>query len=315
MADTAPTADARTAVRKAPGARTPRVGARREPVRRSPTAPPRSFVWTRRIVLTLLAVFTATPVYVMLSSSLKTLDDVTGSFRWFPGDLTVQPYLDIWETVPLARYFLNSLTVAGAATVCSVVIAVFAAYAVSRHRFRGRRVFTVTVLSTQMFPGILFLLPLFLIFVNIGNTTGIALYGSRGALILTYLTFTLPFSIWMLVGYFDSIPRDLDEAALVDGCGPLGALFRVVVPAATPGIVAVTVYSFMTAWGEVLFASVMTNGETRTLAIGLQGYATQTQVYWNQVMAASLVASVPIVAGFLLLQRYLVAGLTAGAVK
>ncbi|MEO3762253.1 carbohydrate ABC transporter permease [Streptomyces sp. B8F3] len=281
----------------------------------SPTAPPRSFVWTRRIVLTLLTVFAVTPVYVMLSSSLKPLEDVTGAFRWIPSGLTIRPYLDIWDTVPLARYFLNSLIVAGAATACSVVIAVFAAYAVSRYRFRGKRIFTVTVLSTQMFPGILFLLPLFLIFVNIGNTTGIALYGSRGGLILTYMTFTLPFSIWMLVGYLDSIPRDLDEAALVDGCGPLKALFRVVVPAAVPGIVAVAIYSFMTAWGEVLFASVMTNDVTRTLSVGLQGYATQTEVYWNQVMAASLVVSLPVVAGFLLLQRYLVAGLTAGAVK
>ncbi|WP_406398146.1 carbohydrate ABC transporter permease [Streptomyces sp. NBC_00879] len=281
----------------------------------SPSAPPRSFVWTRRIVLSFLAAFALLPVYVMLSSSLKPLQDVSGTFRWIPSGLTIRPYIDIWHTVPLARYFLNSLIVAGAATVLSVVIAVFAAYAVSRYRFRGKRVFTVTVLSTQMFPGILFLLPLFLIFVNVGNSTGIALYGSRGGLILTYLTFSLPFSIWMLIGYFDSIPRDLDEAAMVDGCGALGALFRVVVPAAVPGIVAVAVYAFMTAWGEVLFASVMTNDTTRTLSVGLKGYATQNDVYWNQVMAASLVVSVPVVAGFLLLQRYLVAGLTAGAVK
>lgn len=282
---------------------------------KSPTAPPRSFRWTRRIVLTFLTAFALLPVYVMLSSSLKPLQDVSGKFQWIPSGLTVRPYIDIWDTVPLAHYFLNSLIVAGAATVLSVVIAVFAAYAVSRYRFRGKRVFTVTVLSTQMFPGILFLLPLFLIFVNIGNSTGIALYGSRGGLVLTYLTFSLPFSIWMLIGYFDSIPRDLDEAAMVDGCGALGALFRVVVPAAVPGIVAVAVYAFMTAWGEVLFASVMTNDTTRTLSVGLQGYATQNDVYWNQVMAASLVVSVPVVAGFLLLQRYLVAGLTAGAVK
>ncbi|MEU1626045.1 carbohydrate ABC transporter permease [Streptomyces sp. NPDC020096] len=275
----------------------------------------RAFVWTRRIVLTLLAAFALTPVYVMLSSSLKPLAEVQGAFHWLPGRLTLRPYLDIWHTVPLARYFVNSLIVSACSTLASVVVAVFAAYGVSRHRFRGRRLFTVTVLSTQMFPGILFLLPLFLIFVNIGNATGIALYGSRGGLILTYLTFSLPFSIWMLVGYLDSIPRDLDEAALTDGCGPLGALLRVVVPAAVPGIVAVAVYAFMTAWGEVLFASVMTNDTTRTLAVGLQGYATQTDVYWNQVMAASLVVSVPVVAGFLLLQRYLVAGLTAGAVK
>ncbi|MGW3453927.1 carbohydrate ABC transporter permease [Streptomyces albidoflavus] len=278
-------------------------------------ASPRSFVWTRWIFLAVLTVFVLVPIYVMISSSLKPLQDVSGEFRWIPSGVTVRPYFDIWETVPLAKYFVNSLIVAGAATVFSVIVAVFAAYGVSRYRFRGKRVFTVTVLSTQMFPGILFLLPLFLIYVNIGNATGIALFGSRGGLILTYLTFSLPFSIWMLIGYFESVPRELDEAATVDGCGPLGALFRVVVPAATPGIVAVGVYSFMTAWGEVLFASVMTNDTTRTLSIGLQSYATQNDVYWNQVMAASLVVSVPVVAGFLLLQRYLVAGLTAGSVK
>ncbi|MDJ0465286.1 carbohydrate ABC transporter permease [Streptomyces sp. H27-C3] len=227
---------------------------------KSPTAPPMSFVWTRRIVLGLIATFALLPVYVMLSSSLKPLEDVSGKFRWIPSGFTIRPYFDIWETVPLARYFLNSLIVASSATVCSVIIAIFAAYAVSRYRFRGKRLFTVTVLSTQMFPGILFLPPLFLIYVNIGNATGVALYGSRGGLILAYLTFSLPFSIWMLIGYFDSIPRELDEAAMVDGCGPLGALFRVVV-------------------------------------------------------AASLVVSIPVVIGFLLLQRYLVAGLTAGAVK
>lgn len=282
---------------------------------RSPMASPRSFIWSRRIFLTLLTGFVLLPVYVMISSSLKPLEDVSGKFRWMPSGLTIRPYFDIWKTVPLAKYFVNSLIVAGAATVCSVVIAVFAAYAVSRYQFRGKRVFTVTVLSTQMFPGILFLLPLFLIYVNIGQSTGIALFGSRGGLILTYLTFSLPFSIWMLIGYFESVPRDLDEAAMVDGCGPLKALFRVVVPAAIPGIVAVAVYAFMTAWGEVLFASVLTTDTTRTLAVGLQNYSTQNDVYWNQIMAASLVVSIPVVAGFLLLQRYLVAGLTAGAVK
>ncbi|MBO2449549.1 carbohydrate ABC transporter permease [Actinomadura barringtoniae] len=277
--------------------------------------PPRSFIWTRRIVLTLLTVFTLIPVYAMVSSSLKPLQDVQGDFRWFPSHPTVRPYIDMWTTVPLARYFVNSVIIAGGATVASVAIAILAAYAVSRYRFPGRRVFTITVLSTQMFPGILFLLPLFLIFVNVGNATGLALYGSRGALILTYLTFSLPFSIWMLAGYFDSLPRELDEAAQVDGCGAMGALFKVILPAAVPGLVAVTVYAFMTAWGEVLFASVMTNETTRTLSIGLRAYSTQNEVFWNQVMAASLVVSVPVVAGFLLLQRFLITGLTAGAVK
>jgi multiple sugar transport system permease protein len=282
---------------------------------RSPMALPRSFVWTRRIVLTLLTVFAVLPVYVMVSSSLKPLQDVTGPFRWIPERLTISPYIDMWRTVPLGRYFVNSVIVCTSAAALSVLIATFAAYAVSRFQFRGRRVFTVVVLSTQMFPGILFLLPLFLIFVSIGNATGIALYGSRAGLVITYLTFSLPFSIWMLAGYFDSIPRGLDEAALVDGAGPIRALFRVVIPAAFPGIVTVAIYAFMTAWSEVLFASVMTNDTTRTLAVGLRDYSTQTDIYWNQIMAASLVVSVPVVAGFLLMQRFLVTGLTAGAVK
>jgi multiple sugar transport system permease protein len=282
---------------------------------RSPMARPRSFLWTRAVVLTLLTIFAVLPVYVMVSSSLKPLQDITTSFNWIPAPLTFRPYIDMWHTVPLARYFLNSVIVCTSAAALSVVIATFAAYAVSRYRFRGRQVFTLVVLSTQMFPGILFLLPLFLIYVSIGNTTGIELYGSRTGLIVTYLTFSLPFSIWLLAGYFDSIPRGLDEAARVDGAGPFRTLFRVIVPVAFPGIVTVAIYAFMTAWSEVLFASVMTNDTTRTLAVGLRDYSTMNDVYWNQIMAASLVVSVPVVVAFLLLQRFLVSGLTAGAVR
>jgi multiple sugar transport system permease protein len=270
---------------------------------------------TRVVVLTALALFTLTPIYVMITSALKPLRDVQGAFTWFPSHVTFRPFVDIWRTVPLGHYFVNSVVVSTCAMAFSVVVAIFAAYGVSRYRFAGRRTFSVTVLSTQMFPGILFLLPLFLIYVNLGRLTGIPIYASRTGLIITYLTFSLPFSIWMLVGYFDSIPRGLDESAQVDGAGPLRTLVQVILPTALPGVVAVGVYSFMTAWGEVLFASVMTDESSRTLAVGLQSYATQQDVYWNQVMAASLVVSLPVVAGFLLLQRHFVAGLTAGAVK
>jgi multiple sugar transport system permease protein len=269
----------------------------------------------RAVVLVVLGFFTIIPLYVMLTSSLKPLSDVQGAFSWWPSHLTTAPFVDMWRTVPLARYFVNSTVVSVVATVASVAIAILAAFAVSRFRFRGRTVFTSTVLSTQMFPGVLFLLPLFLIFVNINNSTGVQLVGTRLGLIITYLTFSLPFSIWMLAGYFDSIPRELDEAALVDGCGPMGALARVVLPAARPGVIAVAIYSFMTAWGEVLFASVMTTETNRTLSVGLRQYSTQTNVYWNQIMAAALVVSVPVVIGFLLAQRHFVAGVTAGAVK
>lgn len=271
--------------------------------------------WLRVAGLTLFTFITIFPLYTVVVSSIKPLGDVRAEFRWIPSKVTLAPYLDIWSTIPLARYFLNSLIVSLGATVVSVLIAILAAYAISRYRFSGRGTFSLTVLSTQMFPGILFLLPLFVIFVNIERAFGIQLYGSYAGLIITYLTFALPFSIWMLVGYFDSIPRELEEAAMVDGTTALGALFRVLVPVSMPGIVAVGIFAFMTAWGEVLFASVLTDDATRTLAVGLRNYATQSSVYWNQLMAAAIVVSIPVVAGFLALQRYLIQGIASGGVK
>jgi len=265
--------------------------------------------------LAILSFVTIFPLYTIVISSIKPLGDVRGTFSWLPSHVTLKPYVDIWHTIPLARYFVNSLVVSVSATVLSVVVAIFAAYAISRYVFRGRRVFSTTVLATQMFPGILFLLPLFVIFVNIEKSLGIQLYGSRLGLIITYLTFSLPFSIWMLVGYFESIPRDLEEAALIDGATPIGALFRILIPISLPGIAAVAIFAFITAWGEVLFASVLTTDQTTTLAIGLRNYASQSNVLWNQLMAASIVVSLPVVIAFLALQRYIVGGLTQGGVK
>ncbi|GAA1700563.1 carbohydrate ABC transporter permease [Fodinicola feengrottensis] len=275
----------------------------------------RVFKAVRVVGLTGLLLFTLVPIYVMISTAFKPLSDVQNYFTWFPTTITVRPFIDIWTTVPLARYFSNSVIVSLTSSVISVTLAVLAAYAISRYTFRGRQLFRMTVLSTQMFPGILFLLPLYLIYVNIGQLTGIRLTGNLLGLIITYLTFTLPFSIWMLVGYFNSIPRGLDEAATVDGASPIRTLVSIIVPAAKPGIVAVGIYSFMTSWSESLFASVLTDDNSKTLAVGLSEYSTQVSVYWNQTMAASLVVSVPVVVAFLLMQRYLVQGLTAGAVK
>jgi multiple sugar transport system permease protein len=269
----------------------------------------------RRAVLTFLTVFVCVPLVVMVTTAVKPLAQVQGDFRWIPTEPTLEPFVEMWSTVPLARYFTNSLIVAGTATVASVSVAVLAAYAVSRWRFPGREAFRLAVLSTQMFPGILFLLPLFLLFVLVDRFTGLALVGSRTGLVITYLTFALPYAIWMLVSYFETIPRELDDAAKVDGAGPLRLLLNVLLPAARPVIVAVSIFSFMLAWGEVLFASVLTDESTRTLSIGLQSYAGEADVYWNQVMAASLVVSLPLVVAFLLLQRHITSGMTAGAVK
>jgi multiple sugar transport system permease protein len=271
--------------------------------------------WFRRITLILIAAFAIFPVFIILETTVKPLADVQNTFQWIPTHITLSPYAQIWTTIPLLHYFVNSVIVSVTSTVVAVLLATFAGYAISRFEFRGRRVFSLAVLSTQMFPGILFLLPLYLIFVNVGQALGISLYGSYLGLIITYLTFALPFAVWMLAGFFSSIPRDIEEAALVDGSSHWGALFRIVLPVARPGITAVAVFAFMTAWGEVLFASVLTTSSTRTLAIGLQEYATQGNTDWNQLMAASVVVSLPVVIGFLALQRYLVRGLTSGSVK
>jgi multiple sugar transport system permease protein len=275
----------------------------------------RTFKIVRVAGLAFFTLITLFPLYTVVISSIKPLADVRSAFHWVPSRITFAPYADIWSTIPLARYFMNSLLISLGATAISVFVAILAAYAISRYRFSGRGVFSLTVLSTQMFPGILFLLPLFVIYVNLERAIGIQLYGSYAGLIITYLTFALPFSIWMLVGYFDSIPRELEQAAMVDGTTALGALFRVLVPVSMPGIVAVAIFAFMTAWGEVLFASVLTDDATRTLAVGLRNYAIQSNVYWNQLMAAAIVVSIPVVAGFLALQRYLVQGIAAGGVK
>lgn len=273
------------------------------------------FIWLRRIVLTILAAFVAAPLYVIVSTSVKPLQDVRGVFAWLPATVTLEPYVDIWRTVPLAKYFTNSLIVTSVSTLLSVTIAILAAYAMARLRFRGSRVFSLVVLSTQMFPGILFLLPLFLIFTQVQRLVGLQLNGSYLGLIITYMTFTLPFAIWMLSGYLQAIPQELEEAAMIDGTGRLGALVRVIIPVAKPGIIAVAVYCFISAWSEVLFASVLTNNATRTLPIGLQAYASSTTVLWNELMAASIVVSLPVLIGFALVQKHLVTGLAAGGVK
>src|SRR5579875_44364 len=269
----------------------------------------------RRVSLALITLFALFPLFIILETTIKPLKDVQNTFEWIPSHVTFQPYVQIWSTIPLLHYFINSVIVSVLSTVVAVTLAVFAGYAISRFEFRGRKLFSMAVLSTQMFPGILFLLPLYLIYINIGKTIGIQLYGTYLGLIITYLTFALPFSVWMLAGFFASIPRQLEEAAMVDGTSPWGALFRIVLPVARPGIIAVAVFAFMTAWGEVLFASVLTTESTRTLAIGLQEYATQGNTAWNQLMAAAVVVSLPVVIVFLALQRHLIRGLTSGSVK
>jgi multiple sugar transport system permease protein len=277
----------------------------------------RSYRLVRAVVLIVLGMFTAFPLWVLIVGSLSTSTAASGVFTWLPSPVHWASYVQMWSTVPLLHYLENSLIVASASTLVSVPIGILAAYAVTRYRVRGAGIIMRVVLATQVVPGVVFLLPLFVLYASADKTIGLQLDGTYSGLVLTYLTFALPFSIWLLTRYLQTVPQDVEEAAMVDGAGRLRAFFHTTLRMSLPGVAAVSVYTFVTAWGEVLFASVLTSAQTRTLPIGLQDYESPIAgvVNWNQLMAASLTVSVPVVIGFLLVQRFVVRGLSTGAVK
>ncbi|WP_426242797.1 carbohydrate ABC transporter permease [Nocardioides sp. LHG3406-4] len=261
--------------------------------------------WLRRVGLAGFAVLVGLPLLVVVTTSLKPLADVDDAFRWLPSRLTLRPYVDMWSTVPLGRYLLNSTVVAGATTLLALMVAVPASYALARSRVRGRRTFILLLVATQAAPGLLFLLPLFVLYAELGDRSGLELIGTYPGLVLTDLTFALPFSIWLLTTHLESLSREVEDAASVDGAGTLGVIRHVVLPTAAPGIAAVGVFAFVLAWSEVLFASILTQGQNQTLPVGLHAYASQSTVYWNQLAAAALATSLPVLLGVLLGRRLL----------
>jgi multiple sugar transport system permease protein len=271
----------------------------------------------RWVVLVLLGLFVVFPLITMLSTALQSSAAASAAFTWIPSHLGFHAFVGMWQTAPLAQYFVNSILISIVATLISVLLGVAASYSLTRFRFAGKRFILYSVLSTQAFPGVLFLLPLFVLYSGIQRATGFQLIGSYTGLIIVDLTFALPFSIWVLTNYLSSVPRDVEEAAMVDGCSQFTAFIRVTLPMALPGLAAVFVFTFITAWSELLFASVLSNAATRTLPVGLQSYLSPegNTVFWNQLMAASILVSIPIVAGFLSVQRFFVRGLSLGAVK
>ena len=276
--------------------------------------------WIKKILIilgiVLLLSFVLFPLYWLVITSLKYETDVqTMHPKIFPDRIRLENYIDIWKVIPMAKYFKNSVIVSIITMIFATTIATLAGYALSKYRFRGRKVIGISFLITQMFPGIMFLLPYYLIFILIKNKLGIPLIGTYWGLIITYTAFVIPFSIWIMRGYFDTIPTELEEAALIDGCSLMGAFIRVILPTAKPGIVTVAILSFMKAWNEVLFATVLTNNETRTLPLGLYEFQQEFITSWNLVMAAGVVMSIPVMIFFTILQKHLVSGLTSGAVK
>lgn len=263
------------------------------------------------ILAAIVFVFSVFPFFWMLMTSLKPNNEIfTKIPQMFPRVLSFEHYTAVFERGGFGRYFLNSAIVAVATTISSIVVGSLAAYAISHFRFPLRKVFLVLVLSVQMFPLVVLIIPLFIIIRDLG------LRGSFLGLIIAYVTFTLPFGVWMLKGFFDSIPGSLEEAAMIDGCGKMGAFVRIILPVAAPGVAASSIYSFIGAWNEFMFAMTLIDKESmRTLPLALQAFFGQFTVEWGPVMAASVIFTIPVLVFFLLVQKRLTTGLVKGAVK
>jgi len=251
-------------------------------------------------------VFLLYPAAVIFSGSLQTNETLFSrshfAFTW--GN-----YRRIFAA-GFGTYLANSLLICLAATLGATMVSVMAAYAFSRRRFRGRRVLLAVVLAGQWFPWIVLVTPLFILFARSGLTN------SYGGMILCYTAISIPFSVYLLLGYLETVPRELDEAAIVDGCTPLGALWHVVLPVMLPGVVAAATYAFLLCWTEYLLAlALLTQPSMKTIPLGLYQFFGEDTTDWGAVMAGSAVATLPALVLFLPLQRWLVSGLTAGSVK
>ncbi|HEX6349640.1 MAG TPA: carbohydrate ABC transporter permease [Candidatus Dormibacteraeota bacterium] len=271
--------------------------------------------WRYLLVAAYLA-FVLLPFLYMGAVALQS-DAAAGSGDIFPSRPHWDNFQRIFQTVNLGLYLRNSLLVATFTGALASLLALGAGYVVARFRFRFRSLFRISLLATYTVPGILLLLPLFVLYIIIQHAFEIRIVGTYWGLVMTYMTFALPFSIWMLSVYIRSLPVELEEQAMVDGATRGEVLRHVTLPLAVPGLVVTFVFSFLLAWNDILFASVLTSPQTRTLGPGLQYYVSDSFAipFWNLLMAASMVVAVPAVFLFLIVQRYIVAGLGAGSVK
>jgi multiple sugar transport system permease protein len=268
-------------------------------------------------IILILLVGVLLPIYWMLNTSFKFQMEI---FKMppslFPRDFTLSNYWsilfgDLASSISFLVYFKNSVIVAVATVLCTIILATPAAYAFSRVRFIGRRALIYAILVSQMLPVVLILIPLYVAFMKLG------LLSTYAGLVLPYLMFTLPFSIWMLKGYFDTIPRELDEAARVDGCNKFQAMWKVIIPNVRPGLTATAIVTFIMSWDEFIIAlTIMDDNAMRTLPVGIiQSFVGEFSIKWGEMMAASVVTSIPVMLIFIFLSRQLIGGLTAGAVK
>jgi len=251
-----------------------------------------------------------TPAIADVPPHATAWDRVRAVIPW-PAHVSVENFRSLFADQPFARWLLNSVIVAGATTLLGVFLACTAAYAFSRFRFPGRRAGLMAFLVSQMFPSTLMLIPLFIIiaqWLNLGSTfTG---------LVLVYTVTAIPFCVWMMKGYFDTIPKELEESALIDGAGQATIFFRIVLPLAKPAVAVTALFSFMTGWNEFIQAATLMNREDMyTGPVGLRFFVGGFSQQWGYFAAGSIVAAIPVMVLFMFLQKYLVSGLTAGAVK
>jgi len=263
------------------------------------------------IGLLLGLIYAAFPILWMLAMSFRPNPEIFDAPpRLFPKQPTIDAYKAIIFTPLRLRYFLNSYIVAFSVTFLTLIIAILAAYSLSRFSYPGKKIIHMFIISTQTMPPITLLIPFF------GMIVAFRLYNTYFALIFTYMALTLPYAVLMMTGYFNTIPKELDEAVLVDGGSRFYALWRVLVPISTPGIIATSIYTFLLSWNEFLFALTLTKtNEMRTVPVGILQMMGEHAYEWNQMMAISILGSIPILLIYLVAQKQFLAGMTAGSVK
>lgn len=263
------------------------------------------------IVVTLFTLFAVYPILRVVAISLRRGDRLLSkSLAIIPSDATLNTYIRLFMDEPFLRWMANSLIVSAAVTLVGVGLAATAGYAFSRYKFTGRDPAMIGLITTQMFPLTMLLLPLFIVLIKIKA------YDSYFALVIAYSATALPFTIWMMKGYYDTIPFSLEEAASIDGCSQIGTFWRIVLPLAAPALVITALFSFMTAWSEYLVAAVLIQDQNLfTLPLGLKMFQSNMEVSWGLYSAGAVIVSLPVVVLFLFLSRWLVSGLTLGSVK
>jgi ABC-type glycerol-3-phosphate transport system permease component len=271
----------------------------------------RLLAWTGNGLLVVFLVWTLVPFYWMVVTSLKKDKEIYGfEATLIPRHPTLESYRRVFAQTPFVKYLRNSTIISVSTTIASLVLGCLGAYALARLRFPGRSLIARSLIFSYLVPPALLFIPLFTVM------SMLSLIDTREGLILANLSFTVPFCTWLLLGYFQSVPLELEEAAFVDGCSRLSALVRIILPMSLPALAVVAFFSFTQAWNEFLYANVFVNSvEARTITTGLTLFIVEDVFFWGPMMGAACMATVPPVVLYLIFQRWVVKGLTLGAVK